>query len=248
MPRARIGQKELNYEERGRGTAVLCMPGALGTGSSDFRPQLEVWSSQFQVIAPDPSGYGRSRPHDRDFSRDFFTEDALEMGRLMEDLGHRAFHLVGFSDGANSAALLAAKFPEKVLKLVIWGGNSYLAKEDIEGLEKTRLISSWSPRMRESLEAVYGSSLQSIWSGYCDSIRSRFETAPNICRNELAYIRCPSLILHGAHDPIVAPHHAQTFQDGIKNSRIHFLPNGRHNIHLSQADEFNRLVADFFHE
>jgi valacyclovir hydrolase len=200
------------------------------------------------VIAPDPRGYGRSRPPDRDFSEDFFTQDARDMASLMEGLGHRTFHVAGWSDGGNSAVLLAAAFPEKVLKLVVWGGNSYFTQEDVDQIEGTRSISGWSSRMRTSLESVYGSSLQSIWSGYCDGIQRRFQTAPDVCRKELELIRCPTLILHGEQDPIIAPQHPRVFHDGIKGSQLHVIPDGRHNIHLARADEFNRVVLAFFNQ
>lgn len=248
MPRASFGGADLYYEEQGRGTAVLCIPGALGSGTSDFRSQLEVWSSQFCVIAPDPRGYGRSRPPDRDFSGDFFTRDALDMARLMEGLGHRTFHVAGWSDGGNSAVLLAARFPEWVSKLVVWGANSYFTQEDVDHIERTRPISGWSSRMRTNLEAVYGSSLQSIWSGYCDGIWQRFQAAPDVCRKELGFIRCATLILHGEQDPIIAPVHPHVFHDGIKGSQLHVIPEGRHSIHLTHADEFNRVVLAFLNQ
>ena len=71
MPYAEIRGARLCYEERGKGTPLLCIPGALGTGATDFGPQLEEWSDCFRVIAPDPRGYGRSRPPERDFPLDF---------------------------------------------------------------------------------------------------------------------------------------------------------------------------------
>ncbi len=39
----------------------------------------------------------------------------------MEALGCRTYHVIGWSDGAISATLLAAKRPELVKKLVVFG-------------------------------------------------------------------------------------------------------------------------------
>jgi valacyclovir hydrolase len=245
MPRARIGPTELYFQEEGNGPAVLCIPGALGTGASDFRTQVQTWSPHFKVIAPDPRGYGRSRPPDRDFSIDFYRQDALEMAQLMDELGHRTYSLAGFSDGANVAVLLAARLPRKVSKLVIWGGNSFYTKTDLNALDKTRLISTWPKRMRESLEKEYGVSLQAMWNAYCDSIRNRFEGNPDVCLSELCLVHCPTLILHGGRDPVVSPRHAQVLRDGIKNARMSIIPDGRHSIHKTHTDEFNTLVLAF---
>jgi valacyclovir hydrolase len=39
--------------------------------------------------------------------------------------------------------------------------------------------------------------------------------------------------------------HADALHDGIAGSRVHFFPNGKHNIHIAYAQEFNQLVSDF---
>lgn len=43
--------------------------------------------------------------------------------------------LLGWSDGGNTALIMAAKYPELVDKLVVWGANAYFTDEDIEALE-----------------------------------------------------------------------------------------------------------------
>ena len=48
----------------------------------------------------------------------------------------KTYNLVGWSDGANSAMILAAQRPDNVRKLVVWGGNSYVTKEEVESYEK----------------------------------------------------------------------------------------------------------------
>jgi valacyclovir hydrolase len=125
MPKMAVRGINLHYLQRGTGRPVLCLPGALGTGMTDFGPQLETWSANLRVIAPDPRGCGDSRPPSRDFPHEFFRRDADDMAALMTALGHERFLLAGWSDGANSAALLASAYPERVGRLVIWGGNSY---------------------------------------------------------------------------------------------------------------------------
>jgi len=130
MPRVRVRGVNLYFEQRGEGPPILCLPGALGSGTTDFGPQLEAWSEWFTVIASDPRGYGRSRPPERDFPADFFRRDAEDMVGLMAAIGYERFVLGGWSDGA-TAVLLAGSHPERVIKLVIWGGNSIISAEDV---------------------------------------------------------------------------------------------------------------------
>ncbi len=42
---------------------------------------------------------------------------------------------MGWSDGANTALILAAKRSEAVEKLVVWGGYAYCTEKDTEAFE-----------------------------------------------------------------------------------------------------------------
>lgn len=47
--------------------------------------------------------------------------------------------MLGWSDGGISSLILAAKYPDIVDKLVVWGANCYVVQEDIEAFESTLL-------------------------------------------------------------------------------------------------------------
>lgn len=248
MPYVQVRGTRLYYVARGTGEPLLCLPGALGTGESDFAPQLATLSSHFRVIAPDPRGYGRSRPPERDFPLHFLQRDADDMAALMTALGHPSFYLAGWSDGANTALLLTISAPQRVQRLVVWGGNSCVLGEDLVCYEDLRDIATWSPRMRTSVEALYGASLQTLWSAWCDTMQAIFLDGGEVCRQRLPRIQCPTLILHGAQDPLVPAVHPQLLHDGIPQARLSIFPEGKHNIHLRYAEEFNRQVQAFLQE
>ena len=50
----------------------------------------------------------------------------------MAELGHEKYNVVGWSDGAISGVIHAARHPERVEKLVIFGGNAFFDADDIE--------------------------------------------------------------------------------------------------------------------
>jgi len=140
--------------------ALLCMPGGLGTAETDYLPQLRDLADTFQVVSYDPRGYGQSRPPVRDFPTDFYQRDADDAAAVMRALGHERYAVMGWSDGAISAVMLAASNRPAVEKLVIFGGNAYMGADDAEAFEATRDISGWSKRMRETHIPVYGDDLQ----------------------------------------------------------------------------------------
>lgn len=57
------------------------------------------------------------------------------MFRTFKELGFNKFSLLGWSDGGNSSMILSARYPDSVDKLVVWGSNAYIIKEEIDSYE-----------------------------------------------------------------------------------------------------------------
>ncbi|XP_070816691.1 valacyclovir hydrolase isoform X2 [Chaetodon trifascialis] len=247
--RQRVNGVDLYYEQTGRGKhALLLLPGALGSTRTDFGPQLKSLNKErFTIVGWDPRGYGQSRPPDRDFPLDFFERDAKDAVDLMKALGFSKFSLLGWSDGGITALIAAAKNPNLIRKLVVWGANAFISQHDLELYNVVRDVSNWSVKMRKPMEELYGAQdFRKIWEAWVDGV-AQFATRPegSICMEFLPLISSPTLIIHGERDPMVPNFHAQYLLKHIKGSRLHLIPEGKHNLHLKYADEFNKLVEDF---
>lgn len=243
--------RNIHYEIQGEGHPVICLAGALGTGKSDFGPQLAGLSSKFTMIAPDPLGYGASRPPARDFD-DFILKDAENAAALMERLDYKKYSVIGWSDGANSAIALAAIAPECVERIVVFGGNSFVDERDLTMYRATADTSKWSPAMRNALGEIYGDQLQPMWNAWLESMEDIFHNkGGNICEDLLKHVRCPALVMHGDKDPMVPSHHPIRIAGGLNESNgennVHLVcfPDGKHNIHIKYASVFNKLCAQF---
>ncbi|KAM8822265.1 valacyclovir hydrolase, partial [Synchiropus picturatus] len=70
----------------------------------------------------------------------------------------------------------------------------------------------------------------------------------SICVELLPLISCPTLVLHGEKDPMVPSFHAHFLLQHIAGSRLHLMPEGKHNLHLRFSSQFNQLVQDFLLE
>ena len=164
---------------------------------------------------------------------------------LMETLGCSTYAVGGWSDGAITSLLLTLAYPQRVTRMALWGGNAYVSQDDIDAYEKTRRVADWSPRTAAPMQAMYGEEFQDLWTRWCDAQQSILKAGGDLCRERLAQITCPTFLMHGGKDPLVPPFHARFLQQGIVGSRLHIFPDGRHNIHLFYADEFNGLLAEF---
>ncbi|XP_046362067.2 valacyclovir hydrolase-like [Haliotis rufescens] len=243
---------DFHCEKCGSGDhTVLLLPGALGCTKTDFDPQLEKMNQEkFTVFGFDPRGYGRSIPPQRDWPLEFLQRDAEDAAAVMNTLGQKKFSVLGWSDGGITGLILAARHPELVQKLVIWGSNAYITEEDMKMYRAVENVDKWSARMREPFVQVYGEEyFRRQWSGWVKAYSKYFtDNKGDICKSELKNITCPTFILHGMKDPMVAAEHPVYLSKHIKNSRLHNMPEGKHNIHLRYADEFNKMVEDFLLE
>lgn len=62
---------------------------------------------------------------------------------------------MGWSDGGITALMVAARYPEIVQRLVVWGAAAFVLAEEIPVYEKIRNIDSWSPKMLKAFLKVY---------------------------------------------------------------------------------------------
>ncbi|XP_035440548.2 valacyclovir hydrolase [Spodoptera frugiperda] len=239
----------INYVKVGNGAHhALFLPGALGTIWTEGKPQIEGFNrDKFTLVVWDPPGYGKSRPPEKVFSTDFYERDADAAYEFMKALKIPKYSLLGFSDGGVTSLIHAAKYPDAVNKLVVWGANSFVLPNEVEMYKKIRDINSWSKRMREPLIEIYGEELfAKYWAEWVDGMEALYKTKDgNICAEMLKNIKCPTFILYGQKDPLVDSVHASHLHTHIDGSRIHLYPEGKHHVHLKYAEDFNQRVQEF---
>ncbi|GAB6027788.1 hypothetical protein CHUAL_002022 [Chamberlinius hualienensis] len=216
-----IKDQTIHYEKVGSGKHhVFLMPGALGSSRSDFSIQLEKLNrDKFTLIAWDPPGYGLSRPPDRTFPIDFFHRDAKMAAELLKTIGVETTSVIGWSDGGMTALILAAQNPNLMKKLVVFGANSYVTEKDIQLYEGIRDINKWSQRMKAPMIAAYGEDyFKKMWNQWIDAMILLYKkNQGEVCRKELKQIQCPTLIIHGAKDPMVPRFHPVFIKENIKD-------------------------------
>lgn len=169
------------------------------------------------------------------------------MKGLLEALNIHKFSLLGWSDGGITALILAGKHPEAVEKLLIFGSNAYIIEDELKIYDGIRDVSKWSEKMRAPLEKLYGAEyFKENWEKWVDTFKKIYEEKNgDLCKGFLANIKAETLILHGEKDPMLAKEHVPYLLKNIKGSKLITWPDGKHNIHLRYADDFNRKVAEF---
>jgi 3-oxoadipate enol-lactonase len=111
-----VNGKELAVEIEGAGPAVLMVHGLGGT-SNFYQVQADALIDRFQVIRVDSAGAGRSALSD-DISIDTHADD---LAAVLDVLDISSAAVVGHSMATLVVRSLAARYPDKVTKLVLLG-------------------------------------------------------------------------------------------------------------------------------
>ena len=114
-----VNGKELAVEVHGAGPVVLMVHGLGGT-SNFYQVQADALTDRFQVIRLDSAGAGRSAVSD-DISIEAHADD---LAALLDALDVSSAAVVGHSMATLVVRSFAARYPDKVTKLVLLGAVS----------------------------------------------------------------------------------------------------------------------------
>jgi pimeloyl-ACP methyl ester carboxylesterase len=123
---AQVNGINLYFETHGSGRPLILLHGGLGSGEM-FGPVIPALAASHRVIVVDLQGHGRTADIDRPIEIPLMADD---IGALIDHLGLDRPDLVGYSLGGGVALHTAAKYPDKVGRLV--AASAYLRPDAID--------------------------------------------------------------------------------------------------------------------
>ncbi len=220
---------ELHDTEAGQGKPLILLHGN-GENNGYFKNQIPVFATRFHVFAPDTRGHGQTPRGEGAFTIRRFADD---LAGFMDRHGLSRAHLLGFSDGANIAMCFALKYPERVDKLILNGGN----------------LTPRGVKARYQLPIEIGYYAARLFSGKDERAKAKAELLglmvndPFLSPHELAGIRAQTLVIAGTRD-MIRTRHTRLIARSIPGAKLLFLK-GDHFIAAKQSAAFNRAVLDF---
>jgi 3-oxoadipate enol-lactonase len=263
MPHADVNGAKIYYEINGSGPPVIQIGGAVN-GHEGYALVTPAMQEHFTVIDFDHRGYGSSDRPDQEYGMDVWVDD---MAGLIDALGIEKLHVHGGSMGGFIAVLFAAKYPQKVDRLVFNGAVAkcdWLARTNFHlwktvaqqfglGSEELALMLLTHAFSRAYLdEMVTSGNLHSldwmqdsitrnasleVFSAACDAMATTDVTGL------LGNIDAPTLILHGDEDWLTpldcGPDGAgaRAIHEGISGSELHILEGCGHGVLFERPDE-----------
>ncbi|MGN1013730.1 MAG: alpha/beta fold hydrolase [Butyricicoccus sp.] len=220
------------YQEKGAGEPLLLLHGN-GENSEYFVHQLDELSAHYRVIALDTRGHGKTPRGSVPFTIRQFAED---LASFMDAIRLEKAHILGFSDGANIAMCFAIRYPHRVNKLILNGGNLTAA-----GIKRrTQLPIELSYRMANAFASKSPEAKRHA------ELLGLMVNDPNLSPADISTISAQTLVIAGTHD-MVKTRHTRLIADSIPNSTLCIL-SGDHFVANKQYAAFNRAVLRFLTE
>lgn len=232
-----------------------------------FDPTFEfLTQSGFRVLRYDLFGRGFSDRPDTDYNMDLFVRQLIQ---LLDALNLRQpVSLVGLSAGGPVSAAFAARFPERVHKLVLIdpvGARTFLLGRILKAaampllgellvgvlmsIRIAKLIAS-SPFDRERIgDFGPGYIAQMQFKGFkhaiLSSVRNNLLGDWRGVYEEVGKMGTPVLLLWGRKDTAVPFKHSGVLQAAIPNLEFHAIENAGHNPHYEKPEEVNPILLKF---
>lgn len=240
MPYVTVTDTRIYYEVSGTGEPLLFITG-WGTEITTMAPLIERFASHFQVIAVDTCGTGRSDKPDVPYSIEQMADDAVA---VLDAHGTERAHVIGLSMGGMIAQMIAAKYPERVDRLVL---NVTFTR--IPFLVRTLMnLMLWLPGSKKKMEEGMAVILGQKYPPTPESFRRQGDAVAAFdARKILGRIQAPTLIINADKDPFVPQKISRELARGIPGARL-ILLEGDHLITRTHQDRVVSLAVDFFTE
>ena len=150
--------------------------------------------------------------------------------------------LVGWSDGACTALILAAKAPERAAGVFFFACNmdSSGAKET---LDFTPVLERCISRHMQDYARL--SATPDKFAEFSEAVGLMQRTQPNYSAEDLGRISVPVVIVHSEFDEFIKREHAEYLARSIPNAEFVFLPGVSHFAPLQRPEQFNAAVLGF---
>lgn len=225
-------EAELFYIEKGQGFPLILLHGN-GEDSSYFAHQIDEFSSSYHVYAIDTRGHGKSPRGTAPFTIRQFADDLLA---FMDCHGIEKAHILGFSDGGNTAMIFAMKYPERVERLILNGANL-----DPSGVKRSTQLP-----IEIGYKFASRSAHKSEKAKQNAEMLGLMVNDPDVDPDELKSIKARTLVIAGTSD-MIREDHTRLIASKIAGSQLAIIK-GNHFIANKNAPEFNRVVLKFLGE
>jgi pimeloyl-ACP methyl ester carboxylesterase len=241
VPYIDVGGMQTWHEVSGEGHPVLLLHGGFAAASSWFAQVPALVAAGFRVHVPERRGHAHTPDVPGPITYSIMADDTIAY--LDQEVSGPA-HLVGWSDGAVVALLVAQRRPDLAARLVLIGQYYNSGGKATGGMLDMLLQPSADAIgfLRTSYDDVSPDGPGHFPVVY-EKLMHMIRTEPEIDLAELAGVQAPALVMQGDRDEVTVTHSAAV-AEALPHGRLAVLP-GRHLLPLESPEAVNALLLTF---
>lgn len=244
---------KIHYREYGEGFPLLFLHGGWGYEVYPFDQQIKEFSSRFQILIPDRTGYGRSHRVDS-LPADFHARAAVESAAFLDALDIDRCVLWGHSDGAVIAAMMGLAAPKRYAGILLEAFHYYRLKPRslpffAGGFDDTTKLSE---RITGILAHDHGPEdwpevLRNGANAWLEIARRTRDPQDDLYDGRLNELIAPTILIHGSDDPRTEPDELDRIRRALPHTPINIIEGGAHAPHSERdvVDQVNSAAAAF---
>ena len=226
------------YSTYGSGAPVILLHGGLGhSGNWGYQVPALVMSG-YRAVLIDSRGHGRSTRDTRPFSYELMASDVLA---VMDALHLEKPCLVGWSDGACTALILAAKAPSRIAGVFFFACN--MDPTGVRPIEPSPTLNRCFARHAKDYALL--SATPEHFKDFVEDVSLMQRTEPNYSAHDLAKISVPVAIVQSEHEEFIKREHAEYLAQSIPGAEFVVLKAVSHFAPLQRPEQFNTAMLAF---
>jgi valacyclovir hydrolase len=231
----------LYYDEMGAGEPLLLVHGLLGSAELHYKQVMGWLQPAYHIFGPTLRGYGLSTPKPRDFPLDFYQRDAKDVLAFMDALNIQQAHILGYSDGGESALMAAGLQPERFKSVAVIGavGNFTPA---IRPRVQSMFPANWISDAEKQFHGIENA--DAFILPWINAMKHIIDTGGDVSLSLAHRITCPLLIMLGETDTLNPAEYAHKFLERTPNGQLEMFKCG-HGVHEAAWDDFQRVYGAF---
>jgi pimeloyl-ACP methyl ester carboxylesterase len=224
------------YSTYGAGPAVILLHGGMGHSGNWGHQVPTLIDSGHHVVLIDSRGHGRSTRDSRPFMYELMASDVLA---VMDALRLKKAAVVGWSDGACIALILAMQAPARIAGVFFFGCNM-----DPSGAKEIAWPDPILDRClsRHAKDYARLSATPDQFKEFAEALGLMMKSQPNYFARDLADIRVPVSIVQSEHDEFIKLEHAEYLARSIPGAEFILLPGVSHFAPLQRPGQFNSVL------
>lgn len=206
-----------------------------GTDSRALTSIAELFTDRYRVLTPDRRGHGRTPDTEEPLTFEGLADEVIG---FLDDQAAGASPLLGYSDGAVIALLVALRRPDLVSHLVFVSGVFSLA-----GWPASTLNAEIPEFMIDAYAEVSPDGREHF-AVLAAKLKRMHELGPTLTVEDLATITLPVLIVVGDDDDMALEHILELYR-ALPAGELAVVPHASHGVLVEKPDLCAALITEF---